>query len=166
MGVAGSGQTACCTAWMTCRECNSRENRRFSFVEQGPEDFFHGQRGVAGIATKLVVPRIAIFARLRGPFVAWLLVVAMISGGCGRRGPAPIRVEVPPAVTQLRGLLEGYAKSGELDSGIVAIREQIDVLRGTDAAKADVLAAELPKLESSKGAAAVKKQAEAMLGKL
>jgi len=125
-----------------------------------------GVVGVAGIARKCFVPRIAVVGRLRGLFVACVLVVAMASGGCGRRGPAPIRVEVPPAVTQLRALLEGYATSGELDSGIVAIREQIDVLRGTDAAKADALAAELPKLESSKGAAAVKKQAEAMLGKL
>jgi hypothetical protein len=40
------------------------------------------------------------------------------------------------------------------------------VLRKTASVKADALAAELPKLESAKGAAAVKKQAEAMLGLL
>jgi len=88
------------------------------------------------------------------------------SGGCGSRGPAPIPVKVPPLVTQIRGLLESYAKSGELDSGMVSLREQIDALRATDAAKADALAAEFAKLEGARGAAAVKKQAEAMLGKL
>jgi len=75
-------------------------------------------------------------------------------------------VTPPPAAAQLRALLETYAKTGELDSGVVAVREQIDALRATDAAKADALAAELAKLEASRGAAAVKKQAEAMLEKL
>lgn len=102
----------------------------------------------------------------RGVFVGLFVASVAVSVGCGQRGRTPIRVEVPPPVTQLRSLLETYAKTGELDSGVIAIREQIDVLRATDAAKADALAAELPKLESSKGAAAVKKQAEAMLGKL
>jgi len=93
-------------------------------------------------------------------------VALAAAGGCGSRGPAPIRVTPPPALTQLRSLIETYAKSGELDSGVVAARDLIDALRATDAAKADTLAAELAKLEASRGAAAVKKQAEAMLEKL
>jgi hypothetical protein len=42
--IAGCGQTACRTSWMTCRAWNARENRRFSCLEKVSEDFFHGQR--------------------------------------------------------------------------------------------------------------------------
>jgi hypothetical protein len=98
-------------------------------------------------------------------FVTLFAVVAATAAArCGRGGAAPIRVEVPPVGAQIRGLLEGYAKGDGLGSGLIAIREQIDVLPGGDAAKAEALAAELPKLESSKGAVAVKTQAAARLG--
>jgi prepilin-type N-terminal cleavage/methylation domain-containing protein len=46
--LAGCGQTACRTSWMTCRAWNARENRRFSSLEKVSEDFFHGQLGAAG----------------------------------------------------------------------------------------------------------------------
>lgn len=99
-------------------------------------------------------------------FMLLLAASAMLAAGCQKTGRPPIKVDVPPATQQLRALLEGYAKTGELDSGVVAIREQIEVLRKTDAAKAGALDQEIGKLESTKGAAAVKKQAEAMLGLL
>lgn len=94
------------------------------------------------------------------------LAVVLCVGGCGRSGPEKVQVQVPPPAQQLRALLETYATSGQLDSGVVAIREQIDTLRATDAAKADELAADLAKFETLKAADAVKKQAESMLKKL
>ena len=97
------------------------------------------------------------------------LLVAMLAAfisGCVQGGSEKIQVQVPAPVAQIRALLETYAKTGELDSGVVAIREQIDLLRTTDAAKADDLAADLAKFETLKAADAVKKQAEAMLKKL
>ena len=109
------------------------------------------------------------FAMLRRrSFLATALAAAGtgLVAGCSQSGRQPVKVEVPPPTQQLRALLEAYAKSGELDSGVIAIREQIEALRKTDSAKADALDREIAKLESAKGAAAVKKQAEAMLGKL
>ncbi len=43
--LAGCGETACGTSWMTCRTRSVRENRRFSFVGKRPEDFSHGLFG-------------------------------------------------------------------------------------------------------------------------
>lgn len=102
--------------------------------------------------------------RLLASFVGIGLVAA--ASGCVKSGPEKIQVQVPPPVQQLRSLLETYAKTGELDSGVVAIREQIDALRATDAAKADELAADLARFETLKAADAVKKQADLMLKKL
>lgn len=95
-----------------------------------------------------------------------LLTTAMPLAGCGTRATTSIPVEVPPPVQQLRQLLGSYAESGQLDSGVVAIREQIDALRSSDASKAESLAADLGKLETLKSPAAVKELASAMLGKL
>jgi len=37
---------------MRSRERSSRENRRFSVVEKRPEDFFHGQKHIAGMRSR------------------------------------------------------------------------------------------------------------------
>ena len=43
---------------MTCRERSSRENRRFSYLEKVPEDFFHGQLESGSV--RILSPRLGL----------------------------------------------------------------------------------------------------------
>ncbi|MCA9211128.1 MAG: hypothetical protein R3C99_02000 [Pirellulaceae bacterium] len=93
-----------------------------------------------------------------------LLAVALMSG-CGRSTKS-VRVEVPPAVEQIRMTLQPYADSGQLDSGVVALHDQIEALKADDPAKAATLESDLTELEGLKTPDKVKAKAQEMLGKL
>ena len=85
--------------------------------------------------------------------------------GCGPSTQSTT-VEPPKPVEEIKATLKGYADSGQLDSGIVILEEEIAKLKETDAALASTLEEDLAKLQSASGRSAVKKQAEAMLEKL
>ncbi|PQO36734.1 hypothetical protein C5Y96_06060 [Blastopirellula marina] len=85
--------------------------------------------------------------------------------GCGPSTPST-SVEVPKPTAMIKSTLEGYASSGELDSGIMILDEEIAKLKESDSALATSLEQDLAKLKSASGKSAVKKQAESMLEKL
>ena len=102
---------------------------------------------------------------VRGSIV--LIVLAMI--GCGGGGPAPVAVE-PPAQTAgidaVKSMLQDVAGSGELGSGAEGLRTALEAMKGSDAAKATALLADLDALEASGSPDAAKAKATEMLGKL
>lgn len=93
------------------------------------------------------------------------LVALTFSLGCGPSTPST-SVEVPPPTAMIKSTLEGYAASGELDSGIMILDEEIAKLKESDPTKAAELEADLAKLKSAGGKSAVKSQANAMIEKL
>jgi len=74
-------------------------------------------------------------------------------------------VEEPGATSQITSGLQGVAETGEIDSGVMMVREQLEELKQTDAAKAEELLKDLDELESLSGEAA-KTKAKEMLEKL
>jgi len=97
-------------------------------------------------------------------FLALLAAVAMVGCSGGRGG-----VSVEPsaaAPSQAKTLLEKMAESGEVGSAVMVVREGLEKLRETDAAKADALLSDLDELESMSGAAAIKAKAKEMADQL
>lgn len=102
--------------------------------------------------------------------VLLLLVVALgLAAGCGgSTGPAPQKVQpvqVEPTEA-IRSALQSIAQSGQVGSEGLTIQENIEKLRSTDAAKADVLAKDYQELQATTDPAKVKAKAAEMLGKL
>ena len=97
--------------------------------------------------------------------VCLLSLTALV--GCGGRSTESVAVEETPAAVEIRSSLEYLAETGQVDSGVMSIEENIAKLQETDPAKATELSADLEKLKkSANNPAAVKSQAQAMLGKL
>lgn len=94
-----------------------------------------------------------------------MLLVVTLLVGCGRSTKSE-RVEVPPTVEQIRASLQPYADSGQLDSGVVSLHDQIEALKADDPAKASTLESDLAELEGMKTPDKVKAKAQEMLGKL
>jgi len=94
-----------------------------------------------------------------------VLATAVALVGCG---PSTTKIPVKPPAPQeqIKGVLQGLAKTGEKTSGLMVVREQLEEMKKTDAAKADALLKDLNDLEAAKDAAAVKAQAQKMLEKL
>ncbi len=93
-----------------------------------------------------------------------MLLVAVCLVGCG---PAETTQKVgpPDAQAEIKMALQSVADSGEIDSGLMMVGEQLESLKATDAAKAEELQKDLDELQGLSGDAAKKKAAE-MIGKL
>lgn len=93
-----------------------------------------------------------------------LALFVLMSFGCG---PSTTSVPVKaPGIEQIRPILEAHAQSGVKDSGLMVVREELEKLKATDAAKADGLLKILDELEASKDAGAIKAKAKELAGKL
>lgn len=98
------------------------------------------------------------------PFGVLIALSLLAFLGCGEPAPKPMQVQGP--VEQVKSALEYVGNTGTIDSGIVAIREQLEILKQTDAAKADALLKDLADLETTKDAGQIKSKAKAMAAKL
>ncbi len=97
---------------------------------------------------------------------AGVLAVSLCLTGCGgpRDPSTAANVTAPPAPA--KALLEEVASSGQLGSGAETIRQALEGMKATDAAKAEELLKELAVLEKTTGAAKIKEKAKAMAAKL
>ena len=100
--------------------------------------------------------------------VGSLLCVALVAltfSGCG-----PGSTEVQPIAVSpkdmLKANLQSPAETGTLGSEMVVIEENIEKLAAEDAAKADVLRADLEELKKANNPSKVKSKAKEMIGKL
>lgn len=93
------------------------------------------------------------------------LVALTFCLGCGPSTQST-SVEPPKPTDQIKSSLEYYAESGELDSGIIILDEEVAKLKESDPTLGAELEKDLAALKSSSGKSAVKKQANAMLEKL
>jgi hypothetical protein len=72
----------------------------------------------------------------------------------------------PPPPTPAKAMLTDVATSGELGSGAASIREALEALKKTDAAKGEELLKDLDDLEKTSNPAQIKAKAKAMADKL
>lgn len=92
--------------------------------------------------------------------------LALVLSGCGSGTPST-RVEEPPAQDQIRSALEHVANTGVVDSGLMLVREKLEEMKSSDAAKAEALLKDLAQLEKmGNQPAQAKAKAQEMLGKL
>lgn len=91
-----------------------------------------------------------------------LFVVCLV--GCGP-SETTTRVEETPAQDQIEMGLKAVADTGMIDSGVELVREKLEEMKQTDAAKAEELLKDLDELQKLSGDAAKKKATE-MIGKL
>lgn len=100
-------------------------------------------------------------------FVALLIVTsgALIVSGCGKPNITEEKV-TPGAPPQLKQMLTNVAETGELGSGAMTIKEELEKLKATDAAKADGLLKDLEDLQKTTDQGQVKSKAKAMADKL
>lgn len=92
------------------------------------------------------------------------LLFAAATFGCGGEGATSVEVEAPNA--QIQAALADVAESGQIDSGIMLVREQLEMMRETEAAKADDLLKDLDALEGMSSPGSIKAKAKEMLSKL
>ena len=98
----------------------------------------------------------------------FLIGLALVSlAGCGG-GTANIPEEAvtPPAAPAAKAMLTDVANSGELGSGASMIREALEAMKATDAAKVEPLLKEMTELEGMSDPAKIKAKAKAMADKL
>lgn len=98
-------------------------------------------------------------------FVAVCLLGVALSVGC-TSGTESVPVQEPAATDVIKSSLNHLAETGEIDSGIMVLEENIEKLKESDPAKGSELSADFAKLKSAGSPAAVKSQASAMLQKL
>jgi len=101
----------------------------------------------------------------RMTLLVWVLMVGFVLIGCGRQQSQ--RVAPPNPADDLKNALQQVVQTGEVGSSAMLIKEKIEALKATDAAKADALArdaAELEKLDGKPQQA--KAKAQEMLNKL
>lgn len=97
-------------------------------------------------------------------FVRILFVLGVVAiVGCGGTSSIPVKDQAAP--DQVKMALQTVADTGEIDSGIMVVQEQLEVMKATDAAKADELLKDLEELQKLSGDAAKTKATE-MIGKL
>ena len=97
----------------------------------------------------------------------WLKRCLMVLGvsvvlGCG----SGERVQsVEPPKNQSKAVLESVAQTGTLDSGIMVVKEELEKMKATDAAKAEGLLNDLGQLEKMNNPAQIKAKAKEMAAK-
>ena len=94
-----------------------------------------------------------------------MLVVASLAG-CGGAGDAPVNVTPPASTEQLKAALNDVAQSGQLGSGGMVIEQEIETIRATDAAKADMLQKGYDELKAATSPEAAKAKAQELMSKL
>lgn len=99
---------------------------------------------------------------LRNFFMS-LSMIAIV--GCGSAN-IPDTAVTPPPAPPVKAMLDDVAKSGELGSGASLIREALEAMKATDAAKAEELLKEMTALEGLSDPAKIKAKAKAMSAKL
>lgn len=90
-----------------------------------------------------------------------LSVVAIF--GCDSGSTLPVNDQEAP--DQVKQALQSVADTGEIDSGLMVVQEQLEEMKATDAAKAEELLKDLEELMGLSGDAAKTKATE-MIGKL
>jgi hypothetical protein len=81
--------------------------------------------------------------------------------GCGGE-----RVQsVEPPKNRSKTVLESVAQTGILNSGIMVVKEELEQMKATDAAKAEGLLKDLDQLEKMNDAARIKAKAKEMAAK-
>lgn len=97
----------------------------------------------------------------------WICIwVVLLLVGCGATSTKSTRVKEPSPAEQVKATLQRYAETGQTDSEIVSLQEQLEAMKKTDEAKANALLSDFETLKSASSPAKVKEQANAMLGKL
>jgi hypothetical protein len=102
-------------------------------------------------------------ARWASAVALFALACSLALFGCGDAGV--IEEPMPPAMIAKTLLLQ-ISEAGESGSGTMLIRENLEKLKATDAAKADQLIKELDQLEKTSNPAQVKALAKKMADKL
>lgn len=103
----------------------------------------------------------------RRSLLAWAIATCLSTAslvGCGSDGA--VAVTPNPAATEIRMALSGVAKSGQIDSGIVIVKDQIEKLKTDDAAKAAAIAPLYEELTKAKSPAEAKRLATQILEQL
>ncbi len=100
-------------------------------------------------------------------FARFLLVLLVVClAGCGS-GETTMSVEEAPAEDQIRSALQSVADTGMVDSGLMVVREKLEEMKETDAAKAEALLKDLDQLESlRRNPAQARAKAQEMIQKL
>lgn len=97
--------------------------------------------------------------------VALLCVMVLVIVGCSREHTKSVKPLAPQ--DEIRSVLEHVAQTGEIDSGLVIVRDKLEVMKETDAAKAGELLQDLNQLEKlNNQPAQAKAKAQEMLKKL
>lgn len=84
--------------------------------------------------------------------------------GCSKEETTTVQ-QAPPS-DLIRSTLEYTIETGQLDSGLMEVHNQIEKMKESDPTKAAELSEALGELEKAKGPADVKAKAQAMLSKL
>lgn len=94
-------------------------------------------------------------------------VILLLPVGCSDAPDYGVEVqEAPPATDRVRNLLEGYARTGELDSSSMILKDEIKAMKKEGVANADALLQDAEKLLNAQSPSAVRQTAEEMLAKL
>lgn len=104
---------------------------------------------------------------IRVRFLTAGLLLGMTVLGCGG-GTAhiPETSVTPPPPTPAKQMLSDIAESGEVGSGASMIRDALEAMKSTDAAKAEELLSELTELEGMGDPNKIKAKAKSMADKL
>jgi hypothetical protein len=90
-----------------------------------------------------------------------LLAIALLAG-CGG-GSVPV---TPPQPPQAKTMLLEVAAHGQINSGIMAVRENLEQMKATDPNKAQTLLRDLDQLERMNSPQQIKAKAKEMADKL
>lgn len=90
-----------------------------------------------------------------------VLLTVVVLVGCGDSVPV-----TPPPPPQAKAMLLDVAKQGEINSGIMAIREDLERMKATDPAKAEAMLRELDQLERMTSPQQITAKAKEMADKL
>ncbi len=95
-----------------------------------------------------------------------LLLMASLLFGCGPSVTTKSVKETTPQ-DQIKSALQQVANTGQVDSGLMVVREQLEAMKSTDEAKAQALLQDLDQLEAlANRPQQARAKAQEMLGKL
>lgn len=98
----------------------------------------------------------------------WIVVLlaAFLVGCSGDPNSEEITVTRPPATENIKAVLTDLAATGQKSSGLMTLSSEIESLRSTDAAKADVLKRGYDELTTLSAPAQIQAKAKEMLSQL